>query len=397
MVVAQTPGGGIGIDWRRLPFNVQTAIAEELKESHALDLSDYANNHLGSVSLNSAQGNPLQPDLQYRGFTASPLLGLPQGISVYQNGARINDPLGDAVNYDLLPLSAVNTLSLYSGANPLFGLNTLGGALSLQMKDGFSYSADTFDASAGSWDRRQGTLQSGSNNGRWGYYLNLDYFDEDGWRDLSDSSATNVYTSIGWRRQADSGLNLFYQYGDSDLNGNGSAPIGLVEVRRAAVFTAPDNTRNRLRMLGLDGFHFVNETLQVSFNSFYRDIRTRSLNGDASDLAQCAFQNGNFALLDEGEDMADELRGKLGIDLAALCAPSSPETGSLEQLQSLIDNTALDAGLDPVAFQLEDLSGELSGSGVVSDEAINNISRRRQRSGGMDLQLIALQPLWGEL
>ena len=127
-VVAPTPGGTARIALDRLPFNVQTTDADALERSQSLDLTDYLSTHFGSVSLNSAQSNPLQPDIQYRGYTASPLLGLPMGIAVYQNGARINEPLGDAVNWDLLPESAVHSMTLIGGANPLFGLNTLGGA-----------------------------------------------------------------------------------------------------------------------------------------------------------------------------------------------------------------------------------------------------------------------------
>ena len=109
---------------------------------------------MGSVSINSAQGNPLQLDVQFRGFTASPLLGLPQGLAVYQDGARINEPFGDSVNWDLLPESAVASITLAGGANPVYGLNTLGGALVVDMKTGFSYQGHELEASTGCNDIR---------------------------------------------------------------------------------------------------------------------------------------------------------------------------------------------------------------------------------------------------
>ncbi|MBT8446571.1 MAG: TonB-dependent receptor plug domain-containing protein, partial [Gammaproteobacteria bacterium] len=111
-VIATTPSGGVGTELRKTPFAVQTADADALERSQSLDLTDYLNANLASVNVNSAQNNPLQPDVQYRGFSASPLLGLSQGVSVYQNGARINEPLGDAVNWDLLPESAVHSITL---------------------------------------------------------------------------------------------------------------------------------------------------------------------------------------------------------------------------------------------------------------------------------------------
>jgi hypothetical protein len=85
----------------------------------------------------SPSGNDFQPDVSFRGFAASPLLGTPQGLSVFQDGVRINEAFADVVNWDLLPQNAIASMQLLPGSNPVFGLNTLGGALTLSMKDGF--------------------------------------------------------------------------------------------------------------------------------------------------------------------------------------------------------------------------------------------------------------------
>ena len=82
------------------------------------------------------QSNPFQADINYRGYTASPLLGTPQGLSVYMDGVRLNQPFGDVVSWDLIPRLAIASTTLMPGSNPLFGLNTLGGALAIQTKDG---------------------------------------------------------------------------------------------------------------------------------------------------------------------------------------------------------------------------------------------------------------------
>src|SRR5690606_17372954 len=116
VVIGVTPGGTSGLPEAKIPFNVRSATSEEIDRSQSLDLSDFLNRNMGSVSLNDAQNNPLQRDLQYRGFTGSPLLGLAQGLAVYQNGVRINEPLGDTVNWDLLPESALQSVQLTSGA-----------------------------------------------------------------------------------------------------------------------------------------------------------------------------------------------------------------------------------------------------------------------------------------
>ncbi|MDP6183666.1 MAG: TonB-dependent receptor plug domain-containing protein, partial [Gammaproteobacteria bacterium] len=237
-VVATTPGGSVGIAPEKLPFNVQVADDDALDRAQSLDLTDFLGTNLASVNINSAQNNPLQPDVQYRGYTASPLLGLPMGVAVFQNGVRINEPLGDAVNWDLLPESAVHSMSLIGGANPLFGLNTLGGALSIEMKDGFNFGGHAFEFNGGSWGRKTATVESGGNDETFGYYINLSYFDENGWRDLSESDAANAYGALSWRGAATS-IDFSGQFGDSELTGNGPAPVGLIAVDRQAVFTAP--------------------------------------------------------------------------------------------------------------------------------------------------------------
>ena len=106
--------------------------------------------------ISDVTGNPFSVDVQYRGFTASPVEGTPQGLAVYQNGVRINEVFGDTVNWDLIPSSAINGVTVVSG-NPLYGLNALGGALNIGMKDGFSYQGVESDtrAAPGAASRRR--------------------------------------------------------------------------------------------------------------------------------------------------------------------------------------------------------------------------------------------------
>jgi outer membrane cobalamin receptor len=157
---------GTAVDPTLVPANVQRALAEQLQRSQALDLTDFLNRQFSSVSINHAQNNPLQPDFNFRGFTASPLLGLPQGLSVYENGVRINDPFGDTINWDLIPVSAIDNVQMLAGAQPVFGLNTLGGALSLRMKNGFGQQGTQLDAYGGAFGRLGTSLQVGGNDGR---------------------------------------------------------------------------------------------------------------------------------------------------------------------------------------------------------------------------------------
>jgi len=103
VVVAPSPLHGSRLPRDRVPANVQTVTAAALAERRSLDLSAYMNDALGSVHMNDVQSNPLQPDIQYRGYLVSPLLGAPQGLAVYVDGVRMNEPFGDTINWDLLP------------------------------------------------------------------------------------------------------------------------------------------------------------------------------------------------------------------------------------------------------------------------------------------------------
>lgn len=389
LVIGVTPGSAMSRDADQIPYNVQSTNAAALENSQALDLSDFMQNSLASVNINSAQNNPLQPDVQYRGFTASPLLGLPQGIAVYQDGVRINEPLGDSVNWDLLPESAVYSMDLTSGADPVFGLNTLGGALVINMKDGFNFTGTQVEASAGSWGRAQASLEQGQNfalaNGSaWDYYLNLSHFEEDGWRDLSNSSASNLYGTLGWRNGETTSLDLIYQAGVSDLVGNGALPVGLVAIERDAVFTAPDITENDMHMVNIKASHMLSSAVMISGNIFSRSNTTDSFNGDGSEFESCTYSGGAQSLFEEADDIEDALEDELGIELDDICEEGDPSITSFAELEDYIENEATMAGLDPEDFELEDIIGDLSGTGVITDEAINNISQRKQSSEGFN-------------
>ena len=94
-IIGATPFAGSEVDADRYPANVQHAESQRIERGETLNLNQFMQQELGSVHVNDATNNPFQPDLNYRGYTASPLLGLPQGLSIYQDGVRINEPFGD--------------------------------------------------------------------------------------------------------------------------------------------------------------------------------------------------------------------------------------------------------------------------------------------------------------
>ncbi len=403
VVVGVVPAGS-GVELRKIPHPVQTADAEAIANDAATSLADFLRGGFASVSLNDAQNNPLQADLQYRGFTVSPLLGLAQGIAVYQNGARVNEPLGDTVNWDLLPQSAIGDVTLTGGATPLFGLNSLGGALAVNMKDGFRHEGIRADLRFGSFGRRRGSLEFGGNSGDshglekalkkahenagFAYYLNLEDFREDGWRDHSGSDAFNLYGSLGWRGELGA-INLNYQRGESDLTGNGAAPVELLAINRGAIFTGPDITAHSMDMLSLDFSRRLGDSADLRGTVFFRRNHTRSFNGDASGFGICGFSAMGETLIGGLEE--DDLE-ELGLDDGDICAGQFADG---EALEDFLNETAARLGGE-AAFDIEDFANdELSGAGILAAAAINNLSHREQQTRNADFHWSADTSLFG--
>ncbi|MDO7843919.1 TonB-dependent receptor [Sphingomonas immobilis] len=283
IVTAPTPLLDVGEG--SLPYPAQTASDEELERAHATDLTDYLKRMTGGVFVNETQNNPLQPDINYRGFTASPLLGTPQGLSVYMDGVRLNQPFGDVVSWDLIPKSAIRSISLVPGSNPLFGRNSLGGALSIRTKDGVSDPGFEIEGSVGSFNRRTMEAQAGgATRSGFNWFVSGDIFDERGWRQFSPSTAYQTFGKVGWSDTATS-VALSASYADTDLNGNGLQEQRLLAADRTSIYTQPDNTRNRAGLINLTARHSFSDAFSLSGNAYWRRIKTRTYNGDVNDDA----------------------------------------------------------------------------------------------------------------
>ncbi len=202
--------------------------------------------------------NPLQPNLVYRGFVAGPLDGTAQGLAVYVNGVRFNLPFGDTVNWDLIPNAAIDRVNL-EGANPVFGLNALGGALSVQLKDGFTYHGGQIEAYGGSFGSIDTDFQYGRQSGNTAAYIAGTVFHDGGWRQGQSSDQYNVYGDVGWRgEQAEVHLNIIAA--DTSLNGPGTVPVQLLDAQRNAQFTGPNLVANKYTRVSLTGSYDISDT-----------------------------------------------------------------------------------------------------------------------------------------
>ncbi|QID17486.1 TonB-dependent receptor [Nitrogeniibacter mangrovi] len=276
-VIDTTPLPGIGIERDRVPANVQRA--RDLGEA---SIANGMNTKLNGVTVNENQGNPYQADLNFRGFTASPLLGTPQGLSVYVDGIRVNEGFGDVVNWDLIPQSALEDVSVIPGSNPLFGLNTLGGAISMRTKDGRNNPGTELQASAGSFGRWTTSLTHGGSTDALDWFIAAESLNENGWRDRSPSDVKQLFGKFGWRDDM-SDISVSLNYADNDLIGNGLLPDSMYRRNREMVYNYPDQTRNRLKQIAVTGNHWLDDANQLTARIYWRNVHTRTLNGDGND------------------------------------------------------------------------------------------------------------------
>ncbi|MFN4239378.1 MAG: TonB-dependent receptor [Erythrobacter cryptus] len=247
-------------------------------------LAALARNFAG-VTLQDAQNNPWQPNLVYRGYLASPLAGQAQGLAAYVDGARFNQPFGDTVNFELIPDAAIRSVTLRD-ASPVYGLNALGGALVIETATGQSQPGIEAAAALGSYGERDLALSAGGTSGGFSWFAAGQYREEDGWRDFSPSDLRNGFVDLGYDG-ARAGVHAKFIAADTDLTGNGVAPIELLAARRRSVFTWPDNQRNSYGRLSLHPWAVLGEGLRLEATLYRQRRKARLVNGDAADIEEC--------------------------------------------------------------------------------------------------------------
>jgi outer membrane cobalamin receptor len=246
-VIGVAPLPAFGVPLQKYHGNVQSTTSEAMEEQDALDVSDILYRRFGSVTISSTQGNPWQNDLTYRGFLASPLTGSPIGLSVYLDGLRFNDSFGETVSWDLIPRRAIAEVDVIPGSNPIFGLNTIGGALAVHTKTGREFGGTMLGAAGGSFGRWNVEAEHGGIRGPLDWYLAFNAMNEDGWRERSPSELRQLYANAGWEARG-TRLSVSYIYANNELVGNGLVPEGTLARDRSAVHTFPDETRNRMHL-----------------------------------------------------------------------------------------------------------------------------------------------------
>ncbi|HVW74876.1 MAG TPA: TonB-dependent receptor [Rhizomicrobium sp.] len=300
VVYGTLPDSDIGQDASKVPGELQSFSAAQLGAQHGATVLEALGNQTAGVSLSDSQGNTLFQDLRFHGFEASPLQGVAQGVAVYQNGVRLNEAFGDTVNWDAISQTAIERMDVWS-SNPVFGLNALGGAVNLVMKNGFTWQGTELSGQGGTYGHGMGTAQVGFEHGNMSFYAATEGMTDSGWRLHSPSGLARLYTDAGWRLGA-SEVHFVATAALSDLGVVGPTPIELLRQSSTAVYTRPQTTHNLIGSLALNDKTRLSDSWQVEASAYVRALRQRHVDGNDGNFESCSSKSsygGDLCLQDD--------------------------------------------------------------------------------------------------
>jgi outer membrane receptor protein involved in Fe transport len=285
-IFSTTPLSGTGVDETKVPAAVTRVDSKQIERERSPSVADSLAKNTPSVDVQSVAGNDFQPDVFFRGFDASPVSGTPQGLAVYQNGVRINEAFGDSVNWDLIPTVAVKSIDVISN-NPAFGLNALGGAISMTMKDGFQFQGTTLDLMGGSFGRAQASLQWGKQVGPWAAYIAIEGAHDDGYRKFGGSDIRRLYGDIGYKAgQGEFHINV--GAAQNLFGAAGTSPFELLQQSWGSVYTTPQTSLNQVGYVNATANVDVTKSWSLQANAHVRSFYQSTQDGNPTDVQPCA-------------------------------------------------------------------------------------------------------------
>src|ERR1700736_3051733 len=280
-----TPVPGSGIDAEKVPASVNIVSADQIDRLRSANISDALQQYVPGIVVNEVSGNPFQPNVQFRGFVASPVAGTPQGLAVYQNGVRINEAFGDTANWDLIPTAAIKSVTVVTN-NPAFGLNALGGAVNVQMKDGFNYHGAEIDTMGGSFGRVQSSMQWGKQVDSFAVYGALEGLHDGGFRNFSASEIRRFYGDVGYKNDS-SEFHLNLGAADNKFGATVTVPVELLQQYWGATYTTPQTTENRVGYVNLTGKVEATPTWTIEGSAHVRFFDQKMLDGNPTGTQPC--------------------------------------------------------------------------------------------------------------
>src|SRR5229473_7650433 len=285
VVYPSTPIAGSGIEADKVPASVNVVDANQIKQTGSLNVSDALQKYVPGIIVNEVTGNPFQPDVQFRGFVASPVAGTPQGLAVYQNGVRINEAFGDMVHWDLIPTAAIRSVTVVTN-NPAFGLNALGAAVNVQMKNGFNYRGAEIDTMGGTFGRMQSSAQWGKQIDNFSLYGALEALHDDGFRNFSASNVRRYYGDVGYKNDV-SEVHINMGVADNNFGAAATVPVELLQQYYGATYTTPQTSTNRVGYFNLTGKVEATPAWTVEGGAHVRVFDQRTLDGNPTGTQPC--------------------------------------------------------------------------------------------------------------
>jgi len=288
-VFATTPLS-IGASALDIPSETQSMDASQIENLNQNVITEALSRRMTGVSTTDEIGSPLAQSLDFRGETASPVPGTPQGLAVYMNGVRINEAFGDVVNWDLIPTVAVGQAEIVTGS-PIFGLNALAGAVVMNMKNGFTWQGNELKLQGGADYTVLGSFQYGWNKDNWAYYVAMEGVRTNGFRYFGQSDAERGYTDVGYRAE-NSELHFSMTGAAEGLGVAGTTPLVLEQQNPWAVFTTPQTTDTTAQMITLSDETRISNALKFNGDIYFRNYAQAHTDGNVSDFYHCAAGNG---------------------------------------------------------------------------------------------------------
>jgi iron complex outermembrane recepter protein len=399
VVVGSTPLTGSDLDRDQVPEAIQVLSATDINRTGIPNLTGAILANVPSATINDTEGNLFQPDILFRGFTASPVAGTPEGLAVYVNGARFNDAFGDTVNWDLIPPSAIRVVDLQA-SNPVFGLNALGGSVSIRLKDGFSTQTANWTAYGGSYGRAAVVGEYGRQAGPVAAYITADFTHDDGFRQTSTSNLYRLYTDLGWRND-DAEVHLGITAAHDTLGNPGATPIQALAANISNIFTAPNVVDNTYLGSNLNGSYKLSDTTSLQSVAYFQTLNQVVPNGITEELARCGNGTGLLCNNDgtvvtgpNGQRVTDFLHGatysglsvqQLGSHAFGTSAQVTVATPLAGRANHLVAGLSFD-GADSIFAGVQEIGGfdpytrEFLGPGIIQEQPSEGVNPVRVRS-----------------
>jgi iron complex outermembrane receptor protein len=298
--VNMSPVSGSDLPIEKVPTSVGRANSDDFNRTREAGIQQMLQSTVPGVFMNDSQGNAFQGGVQFRGFESSPINGAPQGIAVYQNGTRINEVFGDVVNWDFIPSNAIDSITVL-GSNPVYGLNAIGGAIGITMRDGFNFQGAEFDTRAGSYGRIQGSAAAGAQAGNWGIFGAIEGIKDSGYRDFGDSEIKRMYADLGYR-SSQSEFHLSFTGAKNEVGVTAAAPDVILDLDWGNTFTSPQINENEMAMVQLSGVVKATERLTLAGQAYYRRFKQDKVDGNILDVGPCVPADNELICVEEGAE-----------------------------------------------------------------------------------------------